>query len=514
MENIILAHDFGTTGDKATLFSTKGEIISSYYTPYKTYYPCPGWAEQDPNEWKTAFKTSTEMVLAAAKLRPSNISVVSFSGHMLGCIPVDKDGLVLREKAILWADHRSQREAEFINQTIGWSSFYHTTGGGLELALYPAAKILWMKKNEPEIYEKAYKFLGTKDLIVQWLTGKFVTDFSDASNTGLFDINKRKWARDIIKALGLDIAKLPDNVFPSTELIGTVTSVGAGESGLPQGLPVVLGGGDVPCAAVGAGVVNPGSIYTYIGSASWVATATQRPVFDSGMRPFNLCHLVPDRYVTQLATYSAGVVYEWFRDQFYSPYDKKAFQIMDKDAGNSEPGSRGLLFLPYMRAGGAPFHDLGAHGALLGLTLAHNRADVIRAVLEGISLNIKLLIDSLENNLNISFSEVRLIGGGAKSKLWRTILADVLNKTVVTSAVSQEANSLGAGIVGGVGVGLFNDFANAVEMFIKTHERSEPRKENTKIYQQLTEIFIDVYRKVSEAHQLLGGLTTGQTANG
>jgi xylulokinase len=305
---------------------------------------------------------------------------------------------------------------------VGWERFYKTTGGGLELALYPAAKILWLKEHEPKLYTKTYKFIGTKDLIVHWLTGRISTDFSDASNTGLFDIQSRRWASDLIRALGIEEEKLPEDVLPSTTIVGEVCAEASHETGLAQGIPVVLGGGDVPCAAVGAGVVTENSIYNNIGSASWVAVATRKPIFDLKMRPFTLCHLVPNMYVTQLATYSAGVVYSWFRDQ-----------ICQTEASRAE------------ELGSSPF----------------------RAVLEGITVNICLLCRALEQQIGTEFSEIRMIGGGAKSSLWRSIAASILNKDVLSLSAQQEANSLGAAMTACVGIGIFDQFDDAAREFIR-----------------------------------------------
>lgn len=506
----ILAHDFGTTGNKATLFTREGDLLASHYLPYPTEYPKPGWAEQNPDDWKRAFIASTAAVLSQANIRKKDIAAVTFSGHMLGCIPVAKDGRVLRDRVFLWADHRSQRQAETIADRIGWEAFYRRTGGGLELALYPAAKQLWLKEHEPDLYRKTYLFLGTKDLLVHWLTGRFVTDYSDASNTGLLDMTARCWAEDYTESLGLDVAKLPAEILPSIEIVGQITSKAAGEIGLAEGTPVVLGGGDVPCAAVGAGVVKEGTAYNYIGSASWVAVAGRKGVIDETMRPFNLCHLVPDMYVSQLATYSAGVVHAWFKDNLCLSEKRDAadggrspFDLMDEAAAGSPAGANGLLFLPHMRGGGAPFHDLDSRGALLGLDLGSTRADVLRAVLDGISLNIGLLCDALQEGTGRSIRELRVIGGGARSRTWLQILASAVGKPVVTLAASQEANCLGAAMTALVGLGQHDDFERAAATMIKIADRIEPDPASVAVYRALSETFCEAYRRVAPVHRAL-----------
>jgi len=508
--DVVLAHDLGTTGNKATLFTPEGELLAAHYLPYPTEYPRPGWVEQDPDDWRRAFVSSTKAVLEKGGIRPEELAAVTFSAHMLGCIPMGKDGSLLRRKAVLWPDHRSEEQAKIIEERIGWEEFYRRTGGGLELALYPAAKMLWLKENEPELYRQTHVFLGTKDLLVHWLTGRFVTDYSDASNTGLLDLTERRWAEDYLEVLGLDRGKLPE-VLPSAEVVGRISRKTAKETGLAPGTPVVLGGGDVPCAAVGAGVVSEGTAYNYIGSASWVAVAGAKGVFDPEMRPFTLCHLVPGMYVSQLATYSAGVVHEWFKDQVcvaevrdakrqgINPYD-----LMDEAAAGSPPGANGLIFLPYLRPGGAPFHDLDARGALLGLELRHTRADVLRAVLEGINLNIGLVCDALEKGTGAPFEELRAIGGGAKSRVWLRILASVLGKRVTTLTTSQEANCLGAAMTAYVALGWYEEFQQAAAGMITVAEQIDPDPRSVPVYKSLAQLFRRACEQVAPIHAALG----------
>jgi len=506
----VLAHDFGTTGNKATLFTPEGAVLASHYLPYPTEYPHPGWAEQDPEEWKRAFIGSTSVVLERAGVDAKELAAVSFSGHMLGCIPVDRDGEVLRRRVFLWADHRSREQADLIEERIGWEAFYRKTGGGLELALYPAAKQRWIKENEPDLYKKTHLFLGTKDYLVHWLTGRFVTDYSDASNTGLLDLERRCWLDEIGEALDLDLRKLPEEILRSDVVVGRISREAAAVTGLAEGTPVVLGGGDVPCAAVGAGVVTAGTAYNYIGSASWVAVAGQRGVFDVTMRPFNLCHLVPDMVVSQLATYSAGIVHEWFKDQICVSEARDAesagsspFDAMDGEAASAPPGANGLLFLPHMRGGGAPFHDLNTRGALLGLELGHRRGDVLRAVLEGISLNIALLCRALEKGVRVPIEELRVVGGGAKSRTWLEILASAIDKPVATLAASQEANCLGAAMTAYVALGRYDDFRSAAERMVEIEDRVSPDPSASRVYRRLVEVFHEAYRQVSPIHEML-----------
>jgi len=496
----ILAHDIGTTGNKASLYQLDGQLVKSHYYPYQTYYPQPSFVEQNPDDWWQAFITSTQEVISEAKVSPDQIMGLSFSGQMMAGIPVDREGKILQKPVILWADFRSVKQAEEITNKIGWESFYHTTGAGMEIPLYPIAKILWIKENLPEVYENTYKFLGVKDVIVQRLTGRFVTDLSDASNTGMLDIHKRAWAEDMVREVGIDLNKLSDEILPSHTVVGNITKQAAELMNLKEGTPVILGGGDVSCAALGAGVIEKGYAYNYIGSASWLAVATPQPIIDDDMRPFTLCHVVPDQYVGQLAMFTAGVAFEWFRDQVCylekSNAEKSgddAYDLMTKAAAKSVPGSNGLIFLPNMRPGGAPHHNLEDRGAIVGLTLDHNRNDLLRAVIEGITYNIRLMSEVMEKQVGTPFKELRMIGGGSKSALWREIEANILNKKIQTLTAQQEANSLGATIIAGVGLGIFSDFAEGVNAYIKTTEAIEPSEEIAEVYERLFPHFNEAY---------------------
>ncbi len=513
MEKVILAHDLGTTGNKASLYDLSGNLIESYYHSYETYYPNQGWVEQNPEDLWEAFINSTKKVIETTGINPSKIIGISFSAHMMAAIPVDKEGNVLQDKIILWADHRSDKEAELIKEKIGWKQFYNRTGSGMELPLYPIAKILWIKNNQPEIYKRTYKFLGTKDFLINRLTGKFATDYSDASNTGMLDIRNRKWASDMLNTINIDIDKLPEEIYPSATVVGKINKKISNETGLKQGTPIVFGGGDVSCAALGAGVVKEGSIYNYIGSASWLAVASKTPIIHEKMRPFTLCHVVPDMNVVQLATFSAGVVYEWVKDEICwlekscgERFERDPYEIIDSEAEKSIPGANGLIFLPDLRPGGAPHNNLNDHGTLLGLSLSNERKDIIRSVLEGITFNIRSMYDALEKHGEMSFSDLKMIGGGSRSPLWRKIEASILNKNVSILSAQQEANSLGATIIAGVALDVFDSFEKATREFIKINETISANKQWHEIYEKKYKLFNRVYKKLMDINEEINRL--------
>jgi len=449
---LILAHDLGTTGDKATLFDRDGRVAATAFAAYPTSFARPNWAEQDPAHWQEALVAATRQLLAEARVPAEEVAVVSFSGHMNGALVVDEAGTPLRP-AILWADQRAAAQAEFIRQRCGDEETYRLTGNRISPA-YTAAKLLWIKDNQPGIYRRIHKPVQAKDYAAFLLTGVLATDFSDASLTQLFDLGERCWAGPLLDRLELDPALLPP-VFPSAHVIGGVTKAAAEATGLRPGTPVVIGGGDGACATVGAGAVRTGDSYNYLGSSAWLALATDRPLLDPKQRTFNLCHLDPTLNVALGAMQAAGAAFDWFGRLLAAVGQSEPdYQALDDAAAPVPAGSRGLLFLPYLLGERSPHWNPLARGAFVGLSMAHGRAEMARAVMEGVAFNLRHILDILRGQ-GAEATAMRLIGGGGKSALWRRILAGVYGLPVEQIGLSAQATSLGAAIAGGVGVGLF-----------------------------------------------------------
>ena len=485
----ILAHDLGTTGNKATLFdATNGVAVATAFEAYETAYPRPNWAEQDPADWWRAARDSTRELLSTSGARPGDIAVVSFSGMMNGALAVDAAGTPLRS-AIIWADQRATAEAEFLAQCCGVEQVYRRTGHRAG-ASYTAAKMLWMQRHQPELYARTHQFLQAKDYIAYKMSGVSATDYSDASSTNLFDLEQRDWAVDMIEAVGLDLQKLPP-AHPSNTVIGKVTSEAAAETGLLAGMPVVIGGGDGACATVGAGSVHPGEAYNYIGSSSWIAVTAERPLYDPRMRTFTFAHLDPQLYFPTGTMQCAGGSYDWLERLLRGGGDTQLYDEMSAAAATVEPGAEGLLFLPYLIGERSPHWNPLARGVFVGLTMSHGRAEMPRAVLEGVAFNLKMILDAfLEQGAEIQ--AMRLIGGGARSALWRQILADVYGLPILRPELLAEATSLGAAIAGGVGVGLFPDFSVAHE-FVKVEEAEQPDTAHSQRYTALYDLFQQTY---------------------
>lgn len=503
----IIAYDLGTTGNKATIFDDEGNLVSSTFSGYKTYYPKTSWVEQEPKDWWKAVGSSNKKLLEKSGIKTSEIACLTFSGQMMGCVPVNKNGEPLGH-ALIWADQRGVRQAERLISRLGKEYIYRTVGHRPS-ASYSAAKIMWIKDNEPDRFKRIYKVLQAKDFVAARMTGNFYTDYSDASGTNLFDINNLTWSDEVIEAAGLVKGILPEAV-PSTKIIGKLRKVVASELGLTEGIPVIIGGGDGCCAAAGAGVIAPGTTYHYLGSSSWIGITTEKPIIDPQMRTFNWVHVVPGLYSPTGTMQAAGASYQWMRDILCPMESKEAeekgispYQIMDKKAAKIPVGSSNLLYLPYLMGERSPYWNPLAKGAFIGLSIKHTRNHMIRAVMEGVALNLKIILDAfIEQGAEID--KIRLIGGGAKSIIWRKILADVFNKTIIIPHLLDEATSMGAALIGGVGVGIYDDFGFADKMF-KIKENIIPDENNSKIYNRIYPAFKDAYKGLEGVYDILNG---------
>jgi xylulokinase len=500
----ILAHDLGTTGDKITFFDAEtGAASTSLFEPYETDYPHPNWAEQDPTDWKRALFDGTRRLLDQSGISPGAVGVVSFSGTMNGALPVDAAGEPLRP-AILWADQRATAEAQLLADAHGTERVYRCTGSRPGAA-YTAAKLMWIKRHQPEVYARTHRVLQSKDYAAFLLSGVMVTDYSDASNTNLFDLARRTWASDLIQAADLDEDKLPP-IHPSTTVIGRVTPPAAVQTGLLAGTPVVIGGGDGACATVGAGSVTPSDAYAYIGSSAWIAVTAERPVYDPQMRTFTLAHLDPRSYIPVGSMQCAGGSFDWLESLLRGGGEARLYDDLGAAAGAAPPGAGGLLFLPHLMGERSPYWNPLARGALVGLSMAHGRPEVTRAVLEGVAFNLCSILDALGAKGSRT-TAMRLIGGAARSQAWRQILADIFGLPILLPALPEQATSLGAAIAGGIGVGLYPDFGVA-HRFVQVNEAEQPNPSARARYDQIYPLFLETYRALEPIFSPLAACTS------
>ena len=506
MAKYILAHDLGTSGNKATLFSAEGELGASVLYEYPVSYPHNGWVEQDPEDFWKAVCLSTRELLEKAKVSNSDIAGICFSGQMMGCLLVDRDGKPLRP-VIIWADTRAGHQADEMENILGMEYVYRTTGHRIS-ASYSAAKLLWVRDNENDIYKRAHKILHAKDYIVYKMTGNFVTDYSDASGTNLFNINKKIWDVQILDELGIPHYLLPDP-HPSSDSAGFISAQAACETGLMEGTPVIIGGGDGSCACVGAGVVSEGSAYNVLGSSSWISLASKKPVFDPEMRTFTWIHLDPELYTPCGTMQAAGYSYSWYRNTFCQDEitsaksnNKNPYELIDQGVLKSPAGAGGILYLPYLLGERSPRWDHYARGALIGLSVNSGKGNISRAILEGVAFNLRIILNILEQGTPGGINEIILIGGGAKGEVWLQILADIWQKPLAVPFLREEATSLGAAICGGVGIGVFRDYKSA-RKFNKIEKIIKPNLAFAEQYDMLFSIFNESYENLKVIYKKL-----------
>jgi len=489
--------------------------LAGSFSSYPTFYPHINWAEQNAEHWWKAFCRSTGELLKKAQVPASEIACVCFSGQMMGCLPVDRKGRPLR-KAIIWADQRGEEQADRIREKLGEDYVYTVTGQRISPS-YSAAKIMWVRDKEPEVFRQADKFLHAKDYVVFKLTGSLVTDYSDASGMNLFDLREKCWSSSLLETAGLSAEILPQ-LHPSPDVVGEVVVRVAEETGLTPGTPVVVGGGDGPCASVGAGVVREGVAYGYVGSSAWIGCASRVPVYDPGRRTGTFHHVIPGMYMPHGSMQTAGGSYQWLRENICIAEASQAervslspYQIMNLEAERAEPGSGNLIFLPYLMGERSPHWNPLAKGAFIGLTLTHKRSHIIRAVLEGVVFNLLYITEILQSQIPF-FKEVRAIGGAARSVIFRQLMADIFDKPIPRPLLMEEATSLGAAITGGVGVGIFKSF-DAAEEIVKMVEIQEPNKSLKGKYGRVYQVFKQSYEALLPIYTELACLDKSENQN-
>ncbi len=502
MKTYLLAHDLGTTGDKATLFSEDGTLVRSVTKNYNTNFFHGNYAEQDPEDWWAAVCRANHELLDG--INPYCVAAVSFSGQMMGCVPVDRDGKPLR-KAIIWADTRGGDQEKLLRERFDPVEFYHITGHRPS-ASYSLAKLLWIREHEKDVYSRIYKVLLPKDYIIYQLTGHFVTDFSDASGTNAFDIQDLCWSEEILQALSVPSDLFPE-AYPSTRIAGEVLENVAVKSGLAAGTQIVIGGGDGVCAAVGAGAIEEGAVYHYLGSSSWISATSRCPIFDDSIRTFNWVHMIPGKFSPTGTMQAAGNSYSFIKKLLY---DGRAlakrlqgvdiYQQMDEDMMESEPGANGLVFLPYLLGERSPRWNPSARGAFIGLRMDHERGDLLRATVEGVAMNLDLILKII--NQDCEGQPLRLIGGLAQSKAVCQILADVFETPLARINHLEEATSIGAAVAAGVGCGLYRDFS-AVNRFILIENEVSPNPNNATRYRELKGLFEEAYQALNSVFDKL-----------
>ncbi len=507
--NLILTYDIGTTGNKCAIFNSKGQEVMSSIVSYDTIFPKPGWAEQDPHDFWQSVVTGTKQLIEKG-LNPKEVAVIGLSGHMNGCIPLDENGEVLYNN-IIHSDSRTDEQCDFIRQNIDDETYYRITGNRID-PHYTLPKVLWLKQYYTDIYHKTRYFVHTKDYISYRLTGNIgISDYSDASLTCMLDLHKGEWAYDMLKTLKVDANKLPE-LRCSYEIAGYLTKEAADILGLVEGTPVTVGGGDGACATRGAGVKNVGDAYNYFGSSSWIATLNETPVIDNTARIFNFFDLNGKDMNICGTVQTAAAGYNWAIDILGPSGEevsggksssKSIYDKMESMARSSTIGAHGMFFLPYLMGERTPLWDPNTRGAFIGFTLFHDRNDMIRAVYEGIAYALRTVLDVFKDN-QLNFKDIILIGGGAKSTLWTEMLCHVYNIPVKVHPTPGVATSLGAAIAAGIGVGIFKDFATAVDPHFVRICTPDPAQHDE--YEKFYQVFRSIYPNIKPVYDKIAEL--------
>ncbi len=487
----LLGIDLGTTGVKAALFAANdGHVLATAFVDYPLLHPHPGWAEQDPAQWWQATITAIRTCLAggvSSGLSTEDIRGIGLSGQMHGVVLLDDEYKVLRP-CIIWADQRSDAQCRWMTERVGAARLIELVSNPA-LPGFSAPKALWVRDNEPETFARTRTIILPKDYIRYRLTGVLAMEISDAAGTCLLDVKHGTWSREVLEAIDFDPALLPP-VVPADAVCGTITDEVALLTGLQAGTPVAGGGADNACGAVGNGVVRPGLALVSIGTSGVVLAHAASPQVDtSGPVPrvhtFN--HAVPHAWYLMGVTQGAGLSLRWVRDNIGLPEralerwtGQDAYDFLAKEAESVPAGSDGLIFLPYLQGERTPHLDAYARGGWIGLTASHDRRHLIRAVLEGVAFSLNDCFDIIREQ-GLQLTQMRATGGGAKSPLWRQIIADVLGVELVTTNAT-EGPAFGAALLAGVASGVYASVEQACDTTVHVVERTEPRLEVQHVY--------------------------------
>ncbi|CAN5613007.1 xylulokinase [soil metagenome] len=485
---MIISHDLGTTGNKATLVDAHGVVVAAVTVAYDTDFGQGGKAEQDPREWWRALCEATQQLLAAHP--GADIAGVSFSGQMMGAVLLDGDGEPVRP-AIIWADTRSTAQADQLIERVGMERGYTITGHRLN-ATYSLPKIMWVRDTEPDVFGRARHVMCAKDYVAYRLTGVMATDPSDASGTNAYDQAAGTWSGELLEAAG--IGDLFTEIVSSTQVIGTVTASAAFETGLIAGTPVVMGGGDGPMAALGVGVVDAASgAYAYLGSSSWVSFASDAPLHDPLMRTMTFNHVIPGRYVPTATMQAGGASLQWIVEAL-EPGDFSAYEGLLDAAAHATASEDELYFLPHLLGERSPYWNPRARAAFIGLARHHDRANLVRAVVEGVAFNLFTGLEAFTST-GATIASIDAIGGAANSAPLLQIFSDVWGLPIRRRALVDEATALGAAVVGGVAVGLFDDFSIAGRLSDLTGDFAPDEARHT-AYLRSHARFLDAYQRI------------------
>lgn len=482
MGTYLLGIDIGTSACKVAVFEKNGNVLAQSNQPYQLYYPHPGWVEQDADEWWSAICDGIRDVLDQSGIAPADIAGVGIDGQSWSAIPVDKEGNALARTPI-WMDTRARDICERVKSEVGFERIFEVAGNDF-LPSYTTPKMLWFKENAPDVFQKTDKFLQSNSYIAMKLTGVMSMDVSQGYGVHFFKMDNRTVDADLAKEFGLSADLIPQ-LYGCHDVIGGVTAEAAKRTGLAEGTPVVAGGLDAACGTLGAGVYLPGQTQEQGGQAGGMSIcvdhALAHPKLILG------AHVVPGMWLLQGGTVGGGGTLRWFRQEFGAD---QSFDELTALAEQVPAGSEGVIFLPYMAGERSPIWNPDAKGVYYGLGFDKTKGHLVRATLEGVAY-------SLEHNLRVAaetgakVGELTAMGGASNSRLWTQIKADVTGKTIKVPT-SDTATTLGAAILAGVGVGVYEGFEEAVKETIVITRVQEPDMEAHEQYQKYMQMYLDL----------------------
>lgn len=491
-----LGIDIGTGGSRALLVDESGALKAAVTTPHEDIrMDRPFWAEQNPENWWEAAKAAIQGVLKEAGATGKDVKAVGLSGQMHGLVLLDEANNVIRP-SLIWCDQRSQPQVDFVNHTIGKQNVVAYTANPM-LTGFTLPKLLWVRDNEPKNFERARKVLLPKDYVRFMLTGVHATEVSDASGTGLLDVVARKWSRSMLDGLKLDSSLLPA-LHESEEITGAITKEAAKATGLKEGTPVVGGAGDQAASGVGNGIVAPGVASCTIGTSGVMFAYLDKPQYDAKGRVHTFCHAVKGKWHVMGVTQGAGLSLQWFRNHLTSGED---YNALTAEAATAPPLSHGLYWIPYLMGERTPHLDSTARAGWVGLTAKHTRADLIRSVLEGVSYSMKDCLRIIEH-MGVEARTIRVSGGGARSALWRQMLANILGAGVATLQ-NTEGSAYGAALLAMVGSGEFKSVTEACDKTIRQADLTVPETHTSAAYQRGYEVYTVLYPTLKPIYGLI-----------
>jgi xylulokinase len=488
--NYVVGIDVGTGGTRAVLVDRTGRILSSATCEHAAFTsPQIGWAEQDPHDWWKAAGTAIREAISSANISSSEISAIGLAGQMHGAVLLDENDQVLRP-ALIWCDQRTQAQCDWLNAKLGEHKIIELTCNPA-LTNFTLTKLLWVRDNEPQIWQRFRRVLLPKDYVRFRLTGDHAMDVADASGTLMLDVAHRRWSEEMMSAAGLPMSCLP-KLYESPEICSRISEAGAAHTGLKAGTPVVAGAGDQAGGAVGMGIVRGGAVSATIGTSGVVFAATDTPAMDRQGRVHTFCHAVPGRWHVMGVTQAAGLSLRWLRDLLQNAESPNiSYEQLTDEAENVPAGSDGVLWAPYLMGERTPHLDPNARGTLTGLAASHTRGHVVRAVLEGVAFSLNDTF-SLFNEMQIPVRNIRLGGGGARSELWRQIQADVYGREVEILG-AEEGAAYGAALLAGVGARFWDSVDQACDAVVKVKNRVSPNAHAAEVLKKQYERFRQLY---------------------